>query len=172
MEHNPCHDHGCCCHDHTSSHSCCHSQPHSCCGSHAPSEIILSHAQAELLARFAQTPFLPLVRFLYHASQEEDLESIGLSAVYLETGNEALDQVKATAALLEALEEKQLITLDYDIPLSNYDYSLYKASHVYGLFQTAVAEGAKQPGFLFDTPDLEMGSMALTALGQEVLEQL
>ena len=184
------HDLHCCGeHDHTEGHHCCghhdsavghhccghhdSADGHHCCGHHNPvSPITLTQNQAGFLRLFALYPFLPLVRFLYHASQEDDLESIGLSAVYLERGDETLEQVKATAALLESLEEKNLITLDYDIPLNNYEYTLYEDSVVFSLFKEAVAEGAKRPCFLFDTADLETGSMALTELGQQVLEKL
>ena len=167
-----CHDQGCGCCGHDHEHDACCFQLTGHCGGCGPTELTLTRNQAGFLHLFAHYPFLPLVRFLYHASREDDLESIGLSAVYLERGDETLDQVKTTAAMLEALEEKQLITLDYDIPLSNYEYTLYENSLVFGLFKDAVAEGAKRPGFLFDTADLETGSMALTELGQQVLEKL
>lgn len=178
-EHDHAEGHHCCGHhDSAEGHHCCghhdSAEGHHCCGHHNQgiSAITLTRNQAGFLHLFAHYPFLPLVRFLYHASLEDDLESIGLSAVYLERGDETLEQVKATAALLEGLEEKGLITLDYDMPLHNYEYALYENSAVFALFRDAVAEGARRPGFLFDTADLETGSMALTPLGQQVLEKL
>ncbi|MFR1050840.1 MAG: hypothetical protein ACOX67_01820 [Oscillospiraceae bacterium] len=154
-------EHDCCCHE------------HGCggCGHHAPVEITLSRAEAALLARFAQCPYLPLARFLARSSREDELEAVGLSAVFLEDGADN-DQVKETGRLLERLESLGLITLDYDIPLSNYDYADYEVSSLYARFRETVAEGAARPGFLFDTPDLQKGSMALTDLGRAVLEQI
>lgn len=153
-------------------HCCC--QDHDCggCGEHrAPAEITLSRSEAALLARFAQSPYLPLTRFLAHSSREEELEAVGLSAVFLEDGA-GEDRVRETGRLLEHLEELGLVTLDYDIPLSNYDYAFYEASGLYARFRETVAEGRARPGFLFDTPALEKGSMALTDLGRAVLDQL
>jgi hypothetical protein len=49
--------------------------------------------------------------------------------------------------IITALQQKQLIRLDYDLPLSGFDYEVY----------------GKYPA---------QGSMALTARGQQVIEQL
>lgn len=158
------HEH--CCHDHD-----CHDHGCEGCGGCSPAEITLTRPQAVFLARFAQTPFLPLARFLYLSSQEDELESVGLAAVHL-TGGEDLEAAKATGTLLEQLAGMGLITLDYDIPLSNYDYAEYETSPIFAQFRQAVAEGAGRPGFLFDTAALEKGSMALTDLGLAVLERV
>lgn len=154
-------EHDCCCHEHECGG----------CGHHDSVEITLSRAEAALLARFAQCPYLPLARFLVYSSREDELEAVGMSAVFLDDGTD-LDQVKETGRLLEHLEELGLITLDYDIPLSNYDYAEYEASELYAGFRGTVAEGAARPGFLFDTPDLQKGSMALTDLGCAVLDKI
>lgn len=55
-------------------------------------------------------------------------------------------EAEYSAAIL-GLTAKGLIRLDYDIPLGNFDYAAYKACPLHG-------------------------SMALTAWGQEVLEQI
>lgn len=152
-------------------HCCCHGHDCGGCGPHLPTEITLSRAEAALLTQFAQCPYLPLARFLARSSREEELEAVGLSAVFLEEGA-GLDQVKETGQRLEHLEELGLITLDYGIPLSNYDYAEYEASDLYTRFRATVDEGAARPGFLFDTADLQKGSMALTERGYAVLEQI
>ena len=118
-------------------------------------EIALTRAQAELLALFAQTPFLPLCRFLLTSSREEDLESVALAPV-----------------ILSELEKLGLISLDYALPLSGCTYEEYRTSPIFADLLAAVEEGVQQPGFLFDTAVLETGSMALTPLGAAVLEQL
>ena len=153
---------------------CCHqncSGCSGCSGGHKPSEIVLSRPQAAFLSRFAQAPFLPLCRFLMRSSQEDELESVGLDAVFMEDGAD-LDAVRSTAALLNRLASLGLITLDYDLPLSNYDYTAYETAPLFARFCETVAEGARHPGFLFDTPVLEKGSMALTDLGRAVMEQV
>lgn len=65
-------------------------------------------------------------------------------AVYLEGQEKSMEEM---ARVIAALEQKRLIRLDYWLPLSNFDYSAYQ-----------------------DYP--LKGSMALTALGQQVVEQL
>jgi len=152
----------------------CHTCESGCggCGGCSPKEVVLTRPQAQLLSRFAQTPFLPLCRFLMTSSREDELESVGLEPVFLETGKEDLPAAREIGALLTALADKGLITLDYELPLSNCDYGEYRDSPLFALFRQTVEEGASRPGFLFDTAVLEKGSMALTALGQAVLEQL
>lgn len=153
-------------HDH-----CCHDHGCGDCQGCAPADLALTRPQAAFLARFAQTPYLPLARFLLRASREDELESVGLPAVFLEDGGD-LDVVKKTGALLEELAGLGLISLDYDIPLSNFDYAAYDSSPLYAQFRETVAQGAGRPGFLFDTPVLEKGSMALTDLGRATLDQV
>ena len=150
-------------------------EPNCCCqsgGSCRPAPLELTEREADFLRGMAQIPLLPLTRFLMLSSQEDDLESVGLSPVYLTDANESLDHIRETGALLLSLEEKGLITLDYDYPLEGYDYEVYRASSAYQLFVRTVQEGGQQEGFLFDLPELELGSMALTALGRSAIEQL
>jgi hypothetical protein len=134
--------------------------------------VELTEAEANLLRQFAQIPFLPLARFLMVNQEEDDLESVGLAPVFLSDGKETVAQIKEVGNLLLDLEEKGLITLDYDIPLSGYDYEIYRTSDAYLLFVDTVLEGSQREGFLFDTPILELGSMALTAAGRSAVEQL
>lgn len=146
-----------------------------CCQGGAPcrsAPLELTEREAEFLRGMAQIPFLPLARFLMLSSQEDDLSSVGLSPVYLADADESLDRIRDTGALLLSLEAKGLITLDYDYPLEGCDYEAYRASSAYQLFARTVREGGQQEGFLFDLPELELGSMALTALGRSAIEQL
>ncbi len=168
QEHPCCHHHSgghhCCCHNHMAHYA-------ACCGGHVPDEITLTRAQAEFLVRFSQSPFLPLCRFLMLSSKEDELESVGLSPVFLD-GDEDLPTAKETGRLLESLAELGLITLDYDVPLSNYDYAEYENAALFAQFRQTVSEGAHRPNFLFDTPVLGKGSMALTHLGIAVMERV
>lgn len=93
-------------------------------------EIPLSPAEKELLKQFAVTPFLPVA-------------SNGQFPVC----NEFSIETHEAGSLLQKLEKRGLIRIDYDIPLIGYDYSIYNE---YSL----------------------CGSMALTGLGQDMLDDL
>ena len=95
------------------------------------SALELTEAEVKLLDRFAQMPFLPVAR-------RWDSES----PVYLADG---FGEEYGNAILM--LQQKRLIRLDYDIPLSNFDYKGYEAYPC-------------------------QGRMALTSRGQEILELL
>lgn len=95
-------------------------------------DLYLTLDELEALRRFASLPFLPLAR---SAGDEKP--------VCLELDGTP----ERVAAVLRGLESKGLISLDYHLPLSNYDYSAYASWPLHG-------------------------SMALTAAGQEALESL
>lgn len=86
-----------------------------------------------MLETFAQCPFLPVAR---KASE--------LQPVYLEEQTYSPEEY---SLILQCLERKGLITIDYDKPLAGADMSRYEAYPVHG-------------------------SMALTGRGQQVLELL
>ena len=92
-------------------------------------ELTLSEAEIEFLRRLGEVAFLPVARQLGD-----------LTPIYPET-----DAVENMSLLLEVLEKKGLISLDYDKPLAGFDgYGDYPVK----------------------------GSMALTQRGQLVLELL
>lgn len=94
-------------------------------------ELTLTQPEIDFLNRLAQYAFLPVARKL------GDLEP-----VYLEEGQPA-----EMTLLLQCLEKKGLISLDYDKPLRGFDETAYAAYPI-------------------------RGSMALTERGQTVLELL
>lgn len=81
-----------------------------------------------------------------------------------------MEAIKARGAILMSLEQKGLITLDYDIPISGYDYQGYKDSVVFKQLEKAAAEAKGQQGFLFDIAAMELGSMALTESAESLLK--
>ncbi len=103
----------------------------SCGGCQPNNDLYLTEPELSLLQQFAQQPFWPVAR------RADDL-----NPVFLEGKDTSSDQ-----AALQLLAQKRLIRIDYDLPLSNFDYALYQAYP-------------------------HKGSMALTALGIEVLELL
>ena len=92
-------------------------------------ELTLSRMEMDFLMKFAQIPFLPVARKM------GDLEP-----VYLEA-----DAPENCSLILQCLEKKGLISLDYDMPLKGFDHSAYEAYPI-------------------------RGSMALTERGHNVLE--
>jgi hypothetical protein len=125
-----------------------------CCGScgscgHKTREITLTERERDFLLLLGQLPFLPLARFGE------------LSPVYLESADEDIDTVLKTGLILRALDAKRLISLDYDKPLINGDYSVFERSEAY---RTLCNEA--------DHFTPKYGSIALTSLGQEALDSL
>jgi hypothetical protein len=134
--------------------------------------IYITEEEKDFLERLGRLAFMPLARFIMRSSKSEHMESVGLEPVYLQDKNDSMETVKQIGAVLRSLEDKYLISLDYDMPLLNYNYSIYEESELYQLFCRTVRDGAKQGGFLFDLAELERGSMALTTLGQDALDSL
>ena len=92
-------------------------------------ELVLTEKEIDFLNTLAMYAFLPVARTLGD-----------LTPVYLEEGDR-----EEMSLLLQCLEKKGLISLDYDKPLQGFDESAYAAYPI-------------------------RGSMALTERGQKVLE--
>ena len=92
-------------------------------------ELVLTEKEVVFLRELGQIPFLPVVRKMGEAEP-----------VYLEAGDPA-----EMSLLLQCLEKKGLISLDFDKPLKGFDASAYDAYPI-------------------------RGSMALTERGHKVLE--
>ena len=94
-------------------------------------ELVLTRKEIDFLEKLGQVAFLPIAR------------SMGdLTPVYLEEGEQ-----EEMSLLLQCLEKKGLVSLDYDKPLKGFDESAY-------------------------APWPIRGSMALTERGQKVLEMM
>ena len=96
-------------------------------------ELTLTEGELALLDTFCRIPFLPVARKMGD-----------LNPVYLEEHDRSVEEY---SLLLQCLEKKGLISLDYDQPLKYFDDSAYAAYPI-------------------------RGSMALTARGQQVVELL
>ena len=79
-------------------------------------ELTLSQQELDFLMKFAQIPFLPVARKM------GDLEP-----VYLEA-----DAPEDVSLILQCLEKKGLVSLDYDKPLKGFDDSVYAAYPIRG----------------------------------------
>ena len=139
-----------------------------CCHNNA----VLSSEEKQFLSLLAETPFLPVAKFLLKSRKAKNIESIALAPVYLVSKNDSVDAVKKTGQIINQMVEHDIISLDYDIPLENCDYSRYVHSDVFTKLKETVAEGQTNPEFIFDVTAIQFGSMALTGAGQAALEQI
>ena len=106
----------------------------SCNGCHGcDRSLTLTEPEREMLETLAQIPFLPIAR-----------KTDDPTPVYLEDNAHSPEEY---SLILQCLEKKGLISLDFDRPLKNADHSRYAAYPIHG-------------------------SMALTARGQQVIELL
>ena len=96
-------------------------------------ELVITPWEMEMLRKLGQIPFLPVARKMGD-----------LDPVYLEEGAEKAEEYRL---ILQCLEKKGLISLDFAVPLKGFDEKAYA-----------------------DYPI--RGSMALTERGQKVLEML
>ena len=108
--------------------SCCGN-----CGGCGGGAMELTAGEIRMLMRLGQIPFLPVAR-----KMGDDIP------VYLEDNDETVENY---SLILQCLEKRGLISIDYDMPLAGFDASAYK---VYPI----------------------RGSFALTAKGQQVVEIL
>ncbi len=105
-----------------------------CCGDCASCsgcgrELVLTEKEIAFLKTLGQIPFLPVARKMGD-----------VTPVYLEEG-----EPEEMSLLLQCLEKKGLISLDFDCPLKGFDETAYASYPI-------------------------RGSMALTERGQKVLE--
>ena len=105
-----------------------------CCGGGCTGcgTIELTRMEIDFLLQFAQLPFLPV-------ATDSDREKPVYIGEETDGGNDA--------KIIALLKAKNLISVDYDIPLENYDYSEYESYPVHG-------------------------SMALTLRGQQAIDQI
>lgn len=106
---------------------CCNGNCTSCSG--CARELVLTHKEIDFLNTLAQYAFLPVARKMGD-----------LTPVYLEEGDQ-----EEMSLLLQCLEKKGLLSLDFDKLLRGFEDSVYAAYPI-------------------------RGSMALTERGQKVLE--
>ena len=103
-----------------------------CCGNCGGcGEMILAGGEVEMLQKLAQIPFLPVAR-----------RADTMDPMYFEDSEHTAEEY---SLILQCLEKKGLVSIDYDAPLSGADMSAYKGYPVHG-------------------------SIALTARGLQVLE--
>ena len=158
-------------HSHSCSGDCCsHSHISNLDGEYAHSlkSLTLSSKEIAFLKEFAKYSYLPVSRFIMSSSIEEEAWLESLAPVYINSIDDSMETVKEIRMVLSGLQNKGLISLDYDIPLQDYNYTQYTQSALYAFFKETVNEGKKNASFLFDTAEIELGSIALTEFGEQV----
>ena len=133
-----------------------------------PTSSELTESQKDFLHQLSHHRFLPVGRFILKDSREDGFVSCALAPVFIHSKNDDMKTVKEAGAFLQKLEDMGLITLDYDIFLDGYSYEEYKDSSLYKYFCETVKEGAAKAGFLGNTPELELGSIASTEMGSQI----
>ena len=107
---------------------------HNCAGcSGCGKSLSLTKEEVGMLQTLAQIPFLPVAR-----------RADAMTPVYLEDDKHTKEEY---SLILECLEKKGLISLDFDTPMKGFSSELYAGYPI-------------------------LGSMALTGRGQQVLEML
>ena len=154
----------CSCHSHSpnSERACTHSQE----------PLTINSEERSVLLEFEQRNHLPVSRFVMSSSTEKEARFVSLAPVYINALDDSMETVKKIGAILSVLEKKGLISLDYDIPLQDNDYTQHTNSVLFAYFTETVNEGKGNPRFLCDTAEIELGSMALTEFGEESLRKL
>ena len=166
-------------HKHQQTHS--HSHSGDCCShtsnlerdyANSMESLIINSKEKSFLKELVKYRYLPVCRFIMSSSIDEGARIVSLAPVYLNSVDDSMETVKETRNVLYELEEKELISLDYDIPLQDYNYTQYTQSALFAFFKETVNEGKKNPSFLFDTAEIELGSIALTELGEKFSENI
>ena len=131
----------------------------------------LSIAENNVLMALLDRGGLPVARFALTSSKEPEAYAVAMGPVYVADPEDSLETIREYGALFSEMEHKGLIELDYDFPLPGYAYQEYRASQAFHHFAETAAE-AKERGFTFDTPRLELGGIALTERGRKVVDKM
>ncbi len=148
---------GCSCHSHSSDSGKGRA--------HSQEPLTINGEEKSILLELNQSSQLPVSRFIMSSSTEHEARVVSLAAVSIKALDDSMETVKQTGRVLSGLEKKGLIALNYDIPMQGYDYAPYTNSALFAYFKETVNDGKKYPSFLFDTAEIELGSMALTEFG-------
>ena len=145
-------------------HSCTGCGGSCCAGCHQKNGLTLRRSEADFLLRFAVLPFLPVVRFSLRRFGTPAQTGDSLAPAFLQSPADSLETIQHTAQIIQRLEQMNLISIKYTEPLGHFNYAEYVNSCAFTEFCSA-ASG-------FTVPEIEYGSMALTAAGQEAIDDL
>ena len=106
------------------------------CGGCSGGALELTAGEIDMLQKLSQIPFLPVVR-----------DTDDTTPIYPESTDET------AGLILQCLEKKELISIDYDAPLKGYNTPAYDAYSVRGSF--ALTERGQQVLELLDIQGIE-----------------
>ena len=156
------HDHGHHHHEHGEGCGCGHDHGHHQQFFPIFQEGVLNEVAEGFMHLLSTHKFLPCARFVVKSSSEPEFSNVALAPVFIDDGEEEVLVLRAMGEVLLGLEHHGFISIDYDIPLDNFDYSYFKESRAYRLFEQTVAEAKDKQGFLGDIAEIEFGSIAAT----------
>ncbi len=131
----------------------------------------LSIAENNVLMGLMEREKLPVARFALTASKAHHAYAVALEPVYIADPGDSLEQVKAYGALFAGMEDKGLISIEYDAPLDGYAYAEYRQSSAYGTLPRRPPR-RRRAASRSDTPVLELGRMILTGKGRAVIDRM
>jgi hypothetical protein len=112
---------------------------------------------------------MPVARFELLSSLDPELCSVALNDVVLLDPEDTMEEVKDRAAQLARYRDKGLLTIRYDICISDPDlWNLYEDSNLFNELWVLSQQGRGREDFLFDHARVRMGLITLTPKGQEL----
>ncbi|MEG0830207.1 MAG: hypothetical protein RSD88_06570 [Anaerovoracaceae bacterium] len=167
-QHDNSHEHGCGCS--CGSHD--HDHEEKCRAKKNQGPITLNKEEVEMLLFFKENKYIPISEFVMAGSENDHIAFSALAPVYLMKSDDTMEDVKKVGTVLKSLEEKDIISLDYHIPLQGYDYSIHTDSKLFKYLIKTIEDGKDNPDFLCDKAEIELGSAALTPLGENAAKSI
>lgn len=131
----------------------------------------ISKEEKQALRVIQNSKRFPIVRFELHSTKEKELVSTALNYVRITDAQDSMETVKARAAILQSLQEKKLIKINYSLKAwVASDFKIYYASKLYEMLCHMVMEGQNNPKFLFDMPYMKRGMVTLTKAGSAAVQ--
>lgn len=134
------------------------------CGSNAKTLNMqeLTKSETDFIAELLSHCYLPVTQFILEDKSQSDFSLEIYSPVYIANSEQIISATTEIGKMLENLEQRGILSLDYDIPLSNYDYDDYYKSLAYTSFEASANTEIAQTDSSDIYPTIRKGSMTLT----------
>ncbi len=134
---------------------------------------MLNDKEQIFLSYLVAHQYLPVVQFVMLSSENPVFRKVSLSPAYIEDVSDSFEKIQMMGTMLDKLESDGFITLDFDIPLQNCDYTEYYNSDIFAFYKNMISEiSSNQVAFMGDTATIEKGSMAATAACTELFDDI
>lgn len=132
---------------------------------------VLSPEELALLKEIAASSRYAVANFELRSSGNDEIYTGAMEHVHLLAPDEEMTPVVERGEVLQNLEDKGLISLNYDLcAYVKKDYVIFKESKLWKELEDAVAE-AKEQHFTFDLLHMEKGLAELTVKGRYALQK-